>query len=175
MGSRTGANDVSSNRRVVSADHLVPAIPLGGQRLADTGWAEAEANIAILTARVAELDKASVLQIEMGALAKVDSPDIHHWQQFHNQKFGKEQDALDARSSLKNTVELSQAYFSPGSPFLCYRFTAYDRLTMPVLIIGGKYDWQSTLSSFRHSPNTFATRSSISLSAVPISLTLRSR
>ena len=79
-------------------------------------------------------------QVEMDALAKVDSPDFHHWQQFHNQKFRKEQDALDARSGLKNTGELSQAYFSPGSPFLCYRFTAYDRLTMPVLIIGGKYD-----------------------------------
>jgi proline iminopeptidase len=79
-------------------------------------------------------------QVEMDALAKVDSPEFHHWQQFHNQKFRKEQDALDARSGLKNTGELSQAYFSPGSPFLCYRFTANDRLTVPVLIIGGKYD-----------------------------------
>ncbi len=79
-------------------------------------------------------------KVEMNALAKVDSPAFHHWQQFHNQNFRKEQDDLDTRSGLKNTGELSQTYFSPGSPFLCYRFTTYDRLTMPVLIIGGKYD-----------------------------------
>ena len=79
-------------------------------------------------------------QVEMDALAKVDSLDFHHWQQFYNQNFRREQDALDARSGLKNTGEMSQAYFSPGSPFLCYQFIAYDRLTMPVLIIGGKYD-----------------------------------
>jgi pimeloyl-ACP methyl ester carboxylesterase len=29
---------------------------------------------------------------------------------------------------------------SKRSEFLCYRFTAYDRLTMPALIIVGKYD-----------------------------------
>ena len=79
-------------------------------------------------------------QVEMDALAKVDSPEFHHWQQFHNQKFRREQDALDARSGLKNTGEISQAYFSPRGPFLCYRFSTYNRLTMPVLIIGGKYD-----------------------------------
>jgi proline iminopeptidase len=79
-------------------------------------------------------------RIEMDALTKADSPQFHHWQQFYNQKFRKEQDALDGRSGLKNTGEMGRFYFSPGSPFLCYRFTAYDRLTMPVLIIAGKYD-----------------------------------
>jgi proline iminopeptidase len=44
---------------------------------------------------------------------------------------------------------MSQAYFSAGSPFLCYRFTAYDRLTMPVLIIGGKYDGAVDIQQLR--------------------------
>ncbi len=79
-------------------------------------------------------------QLEMDALVNVDSLAFHHWQQFHDERFRKEQDALDARSGLKNTGEMSQEYFSPGSSFLCYRFTAYDRLTMPVLIVGGTCD-----------------------------------
>ena len=66
--------------------------------------------------------------------------DFHHWQQFHYQRFEHEQDALDAQSGLRNTGELQAAYFTPGNPFLCYRFTAYDRLTMPVLVIEGRYD-----------------------------------
>jgi proline iminopeptidase len=88
-------------------------------------------------------------RIEMDALPKADSPEFHHWQQFHNQKFRKEQDSLDARSGLKNTGEMSEMYFSPGSPFLCYRFTAYDRLTMPMLIIGGKYDGAVDIEQLR--------------------------
>ena len=66
--------------------------------------------------------------------------DFHHWQQFHDQRFEREQDALDAGSGLQNTGELLQQFFAHGSDFLCYRFTAYDRLTMPVLVIEGRYD-----------------------------------
>jgi proline iminopeptidase len=36
--------------------------------------------------------------VEMDALAKADSAEFHHWQQFHIQKFRRQQDALDARS-----------------------------------------------------------------------------
>ncbi len=68
------------------------------------------------------------------------SPAFHHWQQFHNQRFMREQDQLDAKSGLSNTGEMVKTLFAPGVPTLCYRFTAYDRLTMPVLVIEGKYD-----------------------------------
>ena len=79
-------------------------------------------------------------QLEMDTFAKVDALGFHQWQQFHNGNYRREQDALDRESGLRNTGEMSQAYFSPGNPFLCYRFTAYSRLSMPVLVIAGRYD-----------------------------------
>jgi proline iminopeptidase len=78
--------------------------------------------------------------VEIDALAKVDSQTFHNWQQFLDQRYQKEQAALDAVSGLRNTGELSSVCFGPDSQFLCYRFTAYDRLSMPALIIVGKYD-----------------------------------
>lgn len=92
----------------------------------------------------AEADECALTQArfqrEMDTLAKVDSPKFHHWQQFHNGKYRREQDALDSESGLRNTGEMNQVYFAPGSPFLCYRFTAYARLSMPVLVVAGMYD-----------------------------------
>ena len=79
-------------------------------------------------------------QLEMDTLAKVDAPEFHHWQQFHDQTHRREQDALDRESGLRNTGEMNGTYFAPGSPFLCYRFTAYNRLSMPVLVVAGRYD-----------------------------------
>ena len=68
------------------------------------------------------------------------SPRFHHWQQFHNQRFLLEQDALDRASGLSNTGEMVRALFHPGNPFLCYQFTAYQRLQLPVLVVEGRYD-----------------------------------
>ena len=42
------------------------------------------------------------------------------------------------KSGLKNTGELSNALFSGG--LACYCFTQHSRLTMPVLVIGGRHD-----------------------------------
>jgi proline iminopeptidase len=78
--------------------------------------------------------------LEMLALSNRDSAQFHRRQQFHDLRFGAEQDALDAASGLRNTGEISEAFFSPQSDFLCYRFTAYGELTMPVLVIVGRYD-----------------------------------
>ena len=58
--------------------------------------------------------------------------------QFVDQKIRKKQDAIDEKSGLKNTGELSNALFSGG--LACYRFTQHSRLTMPVLVIGGRHD-----------------------------------
>jgi proline iminopeptidase len=58
--------------------------------------------------------------------------------QFVDQEIRKKQDAIDEKSGLKNTGELSNALFSGG--LACYRFTQHSRLTMPVLVIGGRHD-----------------------------------
>ena len=50
----------------------------------------------------------------------------------------KLQDSLDRASGLRNTGELSNAQFNAG--LLNYRFTAFDRLTMPVLVVVGGQD-----------------------------------
>jgi proline iminopeptidase len=78
--------------------------------------------------------------VDMLALGKIDGAAFHHWQQFHNQRYAREQEALDAASGLRNTGELGSAYFAAGNDFLCYHFSAYRNLTMPVLVIVGRYD-----------------------------------
>jgi proline iminopeptidase len=78
--------------------------------------------------------------VEMETLGKVDAKEFRHWEQFHDRRYQEEQDALDAASGLRNTGELSNAYFETDSQFLCYRFAAYGKLTMPVLVMVGKYD-----------------------------------
>jgi proline iminopeptidase len=72
----------------------------------------------------------ALFAVEEDALAKVDSQSFHNWQQFHDQRYQKEQADLDAASGLSNTGELSRACFGSDSQFLCYKFTAYDRLTI---------------------------------------------
>ena len=71
---------------------------------------------------------------------------FHNWQQFHDPKYREQQAALDEQSGLeerqKQRMPLwGRAYFSPTSTFACYRFTAFSRITMPALIIAGKYDY----------------------------------
>jgi proline iminopeptidase len=48
------------------------------------------------------------------------------------------QKAVDAKSGLRNTGELGGALWNNG--FLSYRFTRFERLTMPVLIVAGTED-----------------------------------
>lgn len=50
----------------------------------------------------------------------------------------KLQDSIDAVSGLRNTGELGSAMMSAG--LLTYKFTAFDRLTMPVLVVAGGAD-----------------------------------
>ncbi len=104
--------------------------------LAETGTAldAAQAkqdNCAISKARFA---------LEMSILGKVDGGVFHNWQQFHDQHYQREQEAMDSKSGLRNTGELSKAYFFQDADFICYRFTAFTKLTMPTLAIVGKYD-----------------------------------
>ncbi len=82
----------------------------------------------------------AMFPMQQSVLAKVDGSEFHHWQQFHNQRFEREQESLDHASGLTNTGEMSNAYFTSGSAFLCWKFTDYQRLTMPVLVVAGKFD-----------------------------------
>src|SRR5690606_34973811 len=67
--------------------------------------------------------------------------------QFIDQELRKKQDKIDEQSGLENTGELSNALFSSG--LACYRFTAHSKLTMPVLIIGGRHDGTIGMESMR--------------------------
>lgn len=87
--------------------------------------------------------------LEMFVLGKVDRGEFHRWQQFHDQRYQKEEDALDAASGLRNTGELSNAYFAPDADFLCYSFHAFRKLTMPTLVIVGKYDGSVGMEQMR--------------------------
>ena len=78
--------------------------------------------------------------LDMAALSRVDGQEFADRQQFWDQRFRREQQAWDDRSGLHNTGELSRAYFAPERQYLCWRFSAFDRLTMPVLVMGGRYD-----------------------------------
>jgi proline iminopeptidase len=80
------------------------------------------------------------LAVDMVALGTVNAAEFRHWQQFHDQRYRRQQDALDDASGLLNTGELGASYFSPDSDYPCYRFSQYRRLTMPVLVIVGRYD-----------------------------------
>lgn len=47
-------------------------------------------------------------------------------------------DSVNTARNVRNTGELSRALFAAG--LLQYRFTAYDRLRMPVLVVAGMHD-----------------------------------
>ena len=51
----------------------------------------------------------------------------------------EEQRAVDAKSGLRNTGELGGALWNGG--FLSYRFSRFERVTMPVLVLAGEEDY----------------------------------
>jgi proline iminopeptidase len=66
---------------------------------------------------------------------------------FPDMKRVAEQREVDAKSGLRNTGELGGALWNSG--FLSYRFTRFDRLTMPVLVIAGAEDYAIGLPAQR--------------------------
>lgn len=94
---------------------------------------------------------------EMTTLQKTDGQAFHDWQQFHSQGALRPQRALDQASGLRNTGEISSTYFGEASEFPCYRFSAFDRLTMPVSLIVGRFDGAVGVGQMRtlaaHLPN----------------------
>jgi proline iminopeptidase len=83
-------------------------------------------------------EEAKQTQLLVGKILGSDSKGFFDRLQFIDQELRKKQDKIDEQSGLENTGELSNALFSSG--LACYRFTAYSKLTMPVLIIGGRKD-----------------------------------
>jgi proline iminopeptidase len=69
-------------------------------------------------------------------------PDLHQRVNdevmFPDMLIGKRQDAIDAKSGLRNTGELGNALFGGG--FTQYRFAHPERLSMPVLVLAGAAD-----------------------------------
>ncbi len=55
--------------------------------------------------------------------------------------------ALDSASGMPNTGEMGRALFRAG--LLQYRFTRLDRLTMPVLVLVGRYDGVGGMDAWR--------------------------
>jgi proline iminopeptidase len=78
-------------------------------------------------------------------------PDLHQRVNdevmFPDMALGKRQDALDAKSGLRNTGELGNALFGGG--FTAYRFAHPERLAMPVLVMAGAEDYAIGLPAQR--------------------------
>jgi proline iminopeptidase len=66
---------------------------------------------------------------------------------FPDMKKVEEQRAVDAKSGLRNTGELGGALWNNG--FLSYRFTRFERLSMPVLVMAGEEDYAIGLPAQR--------------------------
>jgi proline iminopeptidase len=81
--------------------------------------------------------------MEMQVLQKVSG--FHNWQQFHDQRYREQQKHLDEESGLgpiqaTRVPDWGKAYFGPDSNFPCYRFATFSPLTMPTLVMVGRYD-----------------------------------
>ena len=78
-------------------------------------------------------------------------PDLHQRVNdevmFPDMLIGKRQDAIDAKSGLRNTGELGNALFGGG--FTQYRFAHPERVTMPVLVLAGAADYAIGLPAQR--------------------------
>ncbi len=74
----------------------------------------------------------------MRALRGLDAQRFFNTLQFQNTTYLQMQEAVDAESGLRNTGELSRALFS--NELASYRFTASERITAPVLVVGGRHD-----------------------------------
>lgn len=117
-------------------------------------------------ARVAFLAQrypAELRQARAGAAGRKETPDecffafnsvaedirerVNDETMFPDMKKVAEQRDVDARSGLRNTGELGGALWNSG--FLSYRFTRFERLAMPVLVMAGEEDYAIGLPAQR--------------------------
>jgi len=77
-------------------------------------------------------------ELEFRALRGADRERFNTALMFPDTTVSARMDSVNAARNVRNTGELSRALFSAG--LLQYRFAAYDRVTMPVLVIAGRHD-----------------------------------
>ncbi len=98
-------------------------------------------------AETASDENASDYDQVMRALRGLDVRSFFDTLQFQNTVYRQMQEAVDAESGLRNTGELSQALFA--NELASYRFTASERVTAPVLIVGGRHDFAIGLETMQ--------------------------
>jgi proline iminopeptidase len=77
-------------------------------------------------------------ELEFNALRGAERESFSNEMMFPDSVRRTLQDSVDKASGLRNTGELSNALFSAG--LLNYQFRAFDRITMPVLVVAGGKD-----------------------------------
>jgi proline iminopeptidase len=77
-------------------------------------------------------------ELEFRALRGDDREKFNTEMMFPEPAVAARMDSVNAARNVQNTGEMSRALFAAG--LLRYRFTAHDRLTMPVLVMAGRHD-----------------------------------
>lgn len=80
----------------------------------------------------------SPCHVEFQALRGAEREAYNTEMMFPNPTVSARIDSVNAAHGVSNTGEMGRALFSNG--LMTYRFTAFDRLTMPVLVIAGRHD-----------------------------------
>lgn len=101
----------------------------------------------LASATVPEEKDASDYARVMRALRGVDAQAFFNQLQFHDTTYLQMQEAVDAESGLRNTGEMSRALFA--NELQSYHFSASERITAPVLVVGGRYDNSIGLESIQ--------------------------
>ncbi|WNG30324.1 alpha/beta hydrolase [Cystobacter fuscus] len=83
----------------------------------------------------------------MKALRGLDAQAFFNRLQFHDAVYLQQQEAVDMESGLRNTGELSRTLFA--TELTQYRFSQPERVSAPVLVIGGRYDSSIGLPSLK--------------------------
>lgn len=91
-----------------------------------------------LRARADSVHGGSDCELEFRLLPGPDHEAFGNAIMFPDSILRKRQDSIETASGLRNTGELSSALMRNG--LLTYRFTAQERLTMPVLVVAGGKD-----------------------------------
>lgn len=85
-------------------------------------------------------------EMEFHALSQEQFDRLNNARQFVDSTYRLRQDSIDAVSGLSNTGEMGHALANAGL-YDRYEFKAYDRLSMPVLIVAGRHDGAVGLTS----------------------------
>jgi proline iminopeptidase len=86
----------------------------------------------------ADVRRRSDCELEFRALRGAERERYNTELMFPDPTVAARMDSVNAARGVRNTGELSRALFA--ADLLSYRFTAHDRLTMPVLVVAGTHD-----------------------------------